>query len=144
MTHLLGLYWKHQPHELAYGPRWRKLAVFFSNVSRVAGIVPRVSFFIDGFNVYHSIKQAIDRRVITNGKWLDYRRFCENFVPLFGTGSQIAEIHYFSALATFLAPDVVVRHKTSIAGDLRRLKVCLFLHDILSFCHVGAIVGLII
>ncbi len=53
----------------------------------------RVSFFIDGFNVYHSLKDNLNYYKYL---WLDYRRFLEKFVRKRDT---LSDIFYFSAYA---------------------------------------------
>jgi len=53
----------------------------------------RVSFFIDGFNVYHSLKNDFNYHKYL---WLDYRRFLQKFVRKIDT---LADIFYFSAYA---------------------------------------------
>lgn len=80
----------------------------------------RVSFFIDGFNVYHSIKEALKIGAVKNAKWIDYRELCNTILVEFGhfgTGSKLAEVHYFSALAEHL-PDAQVanRHRALITA----------------------------
>lgn len=78
----------------------------------------RVAFFIDGFNVYYSVVNAIRARSITGGKWLDYYSLCETFrrdVPDLGSAYSLASVNYYSALATHL-PDhtKVLRHKALV------------------------------
>lgn len=51
----------------------------------------RVSFFIDGFNLYHSIKQFNP-----DCRWLNLRALCESFLK---DGEAIENIYYFTALA---------------------------------------------
>ena len=41
------------------------------------GKVIRVSFLVDGFNVYHSIDECLTNGRITHGKWFDYRGYCQ-------------------------------------------------------------------
>ncbi len=64
----------------------------------------RVSFFIDGFNVYHSLK---DKRKYNKFLWLDYRTFLQKFVR---KRDILADIFYFSAYAHWLS-DKAKRHK---------------------------------
>ena len=75
--------------------------------------MPRVSFFIDGFNVYHSIKEALGDGLITNGKWLDYRALCQSYLGLIGKDATLANVNYYSAIATHI-PDAALRHKSLI------------------------------
>lgn len=52
----------------------------------------RVSFFIDGFNVYHALISGNKYRKYL---WLDYRKFANRFVRKCDT---TADVYYFSAL----------------------------------------------
>ena len=50
----------------------------------------RVSFFIDGFNLYHSLKDyARDCR------WLDLRKLCESYLR---ENEQLGDVYYFTAV----------------------------------------------
>jgi uncharacterized LabA/DUF88 family protein len=77
----------------------------------------RVSFFIDGFNVYHSIKAAISDGSITSGKWLDFKALCESYIGLVGSGHTdgaiLSKVHYYSALAHHI-PAAAHRHRSLI------------------------------
>ena len=61
----------------------------------------RVSFFIDGFNLYHSLKQYTP-----NCRWLDLHRLCLSYLK---PGETLANIYYFTALSW--KPDKIERHK---------------------------------
>jgi len=67
----------------------------------------KVSFFIDGFNVFHSLK---DNRKYNKYLWLDYKSFLERYVR---KKDQLADIYYFSAYA-YWRPDSVKRHRMLI------------------------------
>lgn len=76
----------------------------------------RVSFLIDGFNLYHSV---VDLRRIhkTGSKWLDIYQLCNSYVYLFGKEAKLDSVHYFSALAHHLLPsdpEMVTRHRQFI------------------------------
>lgn len=82
----------------------------------------RVSFLVDGFNVYHSLK---DLQKLTGKplKWLDLRALCESYTQqvrsYIGDRVEIADIHYFSAIAEhlqFTHPGHIARHKDYIAA----------------------------
>ncbi len=62
----------------------------------------RVTFLVDGFNVYHSAKEA--QRDLGNAPtlWLNLRSLLSAYLFLFGREAILAEIYYFSALATHL------------------------------------------
>ncbi len=77
----------------------------------------RVSFLIDGLNLYHSIREAIRDHHITGGKWLDIRSLCQSYIYLFGKDAAVHEIYYFSALAThFNDVGIIQRHETYMAA----------------------------
>jgi len=96
----------------------------------------RVTFLVDGFNLYHSVRLA-ERDLKASTKWLDIKSLCLSYLPLIAntvkTKTQLVEIHYFSALAAHLEatnPDVTDRHKifirclksTGILVELSRFK----------------------
>ena len=89
----------------------------------------RVSFFIDGFNVYHSIKNPPFRPNIPRSKtryqrflWLDFKALAGRFVR---KGDEVADVFYFSAFATW-KPDAMARHRVFIdALKSRGIKVVL-------------------
>jgi uncharacterized LabA/DUF88 family protein len=80
--------------------------------------VNRVVFLIDGFNVYHSIRQALE----DGGgslKWLDYQGLCRSYLSVFGREARVERVIYFSAYATHVQqthPDVIVRHRRYVAA----------------------------
>jgi uncharacterized LabA/DUF88 family protein len=69
--------------------------------------VKRIVALIDGFNVYHAIK---NRRGWDRYKWLNYRKLASLFCRAKDT---LEGVYYFTALATWL-PDSVSRHRTFI------------------------------
>lgn len=78
----------------------------------------RVAFLVDGFNVYHSLREAqtvLERPV----KWLDLRSLCASYVTrsIFHRPAVLVSVNYFSAYATFLEPtrpDVVAHHRAYV------------------------------
>lgn len=79
----------------------------------------RVVFFIDGFNVYHSVKQAShDQGLKGRGtRWLDIPAFCSSFLPLISRDASKHAIHYFTAYASHLVasnPGLTARHQSYI------------------------------
>lgn len=79
----------------------------------------RVTFLIDGFNLYHSAKDASTHLGLggRGTKWLNIRAVCESFLPQLGRDATLEGIHYFSALAIHIEqyhPDVTNRHKLFI------------------------------
>lgn len=80
----------------------------------------RVSFLIDGFNVYHSL-DTLGKMTGASIKWLSLLRLCEGYLQAVrgGVGERVelAQVHYFSALAEHLLPrnpEVVERHSSYI------------------------------
>ena len=88
----------------------------------------KVSFFIDGFNVYHSLK---NKYVLKGGRryykyrkylWLDFCYLAQRFTRKRDT---LGDVFYFSALA-FWKPDSVKRHRLFIdALASRGIKIIL-------------------
>lgn len=75
----------------------------------------RVAFLIDGFNLYHSLRDAEAQG--GSVKWLDLTAFCTSFLPQLGSGARLGSIKYFTALATHLQhrdPQRVGRHQRYI------------------------------
>jgi len=74
----------------------------------------RVSFFVDGFNLFHSLK-AVERDIPGKQvKWLDLKGLCKEYLSQIGGGAVLSEIHYFTAYAEHLdtGPEgKVQRHK---------------------------------
>ncbi|AFM12961.1 NYN domain-containing protein [Turneriella parva] len=76
----------------------------------------RVSFLVDGFNVYHSLAD-VESEFKQKVKWLNLRRLCESYLPSLGRGATPAEFYYFSAHATHMTTrdaNVVNRHQVYI------------------------------
>lgn len=93
----------------------------------------RTAFIIDGFNLYHSVKNASADLGGTSTRWLDINALCGSYLHLVGNGAQTQGIYYFSALAHHLSsvnPGVVQRHEsflrclrsTGIHVELARFK----------------------
>lgn len=79
----------------------------------------RVTFLVDGFNLYHSVKQAMDDLEEPNLRWLDLRGLLESYLSIFGTEADLEEIHYYTAYAHHLTgrkPDVVNRHRKYVTA----------------------------
>ena len=77
----------------------------------------RTTFIIDGFNLYHSVKEASGYLHGASTKWLDIKSLCASYLHLIGGNAQLARVYYFSALAKHLqksAPGKVSRHSRLI------------------------------
>ncbi|MBN1555115.1 MAG: NYN domain-containing protein [Phycisphaerae bacterium] len=73
----------------------------------------RISFFIDGFNMYHALQEkptGCPTAKYQKYKWLNYRKLAELVV---GAQDDIERIVYFTAYATWKS-DSVKRHKNYI------------------------------
>jgi len=92
----------------------------------------RVSFLVDGFNLYHSLVEAAnDLKAST--KWLDLRSLCQSYLSVLGPGAVLESIYYFSALAKHIdarRPGTTLRHRnyvqclqsTGVIAELGRFK----------------------
>lgn len=73
----------------------------------------RVTFLIDGFNLYHSIEQAgFDSN--KKCKWLDIKSLLSSYLPQIGKQASIEEIYFFTAIRYHVQnknPDTVKRHE---------------------------------
>jgi uncharacterized LabA/DUF88 family protein len=81
----------------------------------------RISFLIDGFNLYHSLNDASQFFTGTSLKWLDIKRLCENYISNIGIALKenykLEKIYYFTSLANHLQkqyPGKILRHKLYI------------------------------
>lgn len=82
----------------------------------------RVTFLVDGFNVYHAVTNCVYLNQIKNGKWFDYYRYFDWMVKnnsTFSKGSTLVDVRLYSALAHHIdakSPGVVARHKDLLAA----------------------------
>ena len=90
---------------------------------------PRVVFFIDGFNLYHSVQEAQRLLPEQQLKWLDIPALCRSYLHQIGGGAELSEAHYFTAYAYHLrdkAPEKISRHKAFVrALTARKVKACI-------------------
>lgn len=70
----------------------------------------RAAFFIDGFNLYHSIASV---RGFKKYKWLNLRSLCEKFTT---THEKTCDVYYFTAYATW-KPESASRHRAYVAAN---------------------------
>jgi hypothetical protein len=74
----------------------------------------RVAFVVDGFNVYHSIREAEKLTAARPQRWLDLQSLCASYLPHFGRIATLQGVYYFSALARHLSAthhDIELRHR---------------------------------
>lgn len=79
--------------------------------------INRVTFLIDGFNLYHSVAEASWYLGDVSTKWLNLESLCKSYLQTIGTDARLEKIYYFSAFAEHLLfkdPDIVERHKAYI------------------------------
>nr|BDD44364.1 hypothetical protein 16 [bacterium] len=72
----------------------------------------KISFLVDGFNMYHSVSESNIRH-----KWLDLDSLCRSMVYLYGSDVKLHKVFYFTSFAKHrLGQDknVVSRHKDYI------------------------------
>ena len=73
----------------------------------------RTAFLVDGFNLYHSLRDASRDLGGAGTRWLDLSGLCRSFLNEIGGNAQVSEVGYFSALALHLEPvepGLVARH----------------------------------
>ena len=76
---------------------------------------PRVGFFVDGFNLYHSVTKVAQETSDESVKWLDLQGLARGILPLITPTASFASIHYFTALPEHLYltdPGRLQRHRT--------------------------------
>ncbi len=74
----------------------------------------RTAFLVDGFNLYHSLREASVALGGAHTRWLDLRSFCASYLAEVGGGAELGRLIYFSALATHreaMDPNVTARHR---------------------------------
>ncbi len=76
----------------------------------------RVAFFIDGFNLYHSLKDNAPEC-----RWLNLRKLCEHYIK--PEKENIVAIYYFSAIATWQPNQEKVQKHIKYIERLRRENI---------------------
>jgi len=61
----------------------------------------KVTFLIDGFNMYHSIL-SLKRKTGYSTKWLNLASLCTSYLHLFGKRAKLGSIQYFTAFPHYL------------------------------------------
>lgn len=80
--------------------------------------IGKAVFFVDGFNLYHSLNDNPAHRNYRKYKWLDLDKLCRCFITKTGT---IVKIFFFTTYVTW-NPSKVQRHKAYIKA-LEQVKV---------------------
>lgn len=79
----------------------------------------RTAFLVDGYNLYHSLREAERRAPGVGLRWLDLSAFARSFLEHLGRDAVLGEVAYFSALARhreFERPGTTARHRTYMAA----------------------------
>jgi len=77
----------------------------------------RVGFFVDGFNLYHSVAKVAQETSDESVKWLDLQGLARGILPLISPTASLASIHYFTAIPEHLYladPGRLQRHRTYV------------------------------
>lgn len=93
----------------------------------------RVTFLVDGFNVYHSAKDARSDLGGASTLWLDLNSLLGSYISIFGRKAVLTDIYYFSALAKHIdsvRPGTTKKHQdyidclrsTGVKVELGRFK----------------------
>ncbi len=80
-------------------------------------LMAKITFLVDGFNLYHSLREASDDLGLSKQgtRWLDLKSLCSSYLRLFGKSAVLSEIYYFSALAHHLRDaNNVTKHRQYI------------------------------
>jgi uncharacterized LabA/DUF88 family protein len=97
--------------------RWSRWAAYLPGFFLSIDIaMARISFFIDGFNLYHAIA---DEPRFRRFRWIDLTKLAQCFIP---PQDHLTEVFYFTAFASW-SPDKVARHRLFIrAQELNGVK----------------------
>jgi uncharacterized LabA/DUF88 family protein len=71
----------------------------------------RVSFFVDGFNLYYSLKNLAKERNDASIKWLNLHSLLSSYLR---EDEELASIHYFTAIYPFNGQGTMNRHRNYI------------------------------
>jgi len=77
----------------------------------------RVTFLVDGLNVYHSLRDATAALGGKSTKWLDLSSILASYLNSLGKEARLEEIWYFTSYAFHRSardPDVINRHRAYI------------------------------
>lgn len=62
----------------------------------------RVTFLVDGFNLYFSVRRAEAELPVSHLRWVDVLGLLSSYLYLFGREATLEEIHFFTAIPGFL------------------------------------------
>ena len=75
---------------------------------------PHVGFFVDGFNLYHSLAALAKESGDESVKWLDLQGLARGILPLVSPSASLRSLHYFTALPEHMyltEPGRLQRHR---------------------------------
>lgn len=81
-----------------------------------SGRAVRVSFLVDGFNLYHSLALAGGER--PGFKWLDVEGLCRSMLPDIHPAARLGPVTFFTAAPNHIevrSPGAVVRHREYVS-----------------------------
>ncbi len=83
----------------------------------------RVSFLIDGFNLYHSVVDASRDLGGASTKWLDIYSLFSSYLPDFGRAAKIENVHYFTAIPFYLNDGAKIKRQRDFNRCLESTNV---------------------
>ena len=88
----------------------------------------RVSFFIDGFNLYHSIRD-VEKVIKSKVRWLDLTSLMSSYLEHLSIDAKLQDIYFFTAIRNHVVktnPESVQRHQTYLkaleSSDIQVIK----------------------
>jgi uncharacterized LabA/DUF88 family protein len=80
----------------------------------------RISFYIDGFNIYHRLKDYQQKTKMCY-KWLNYKSL---FSSLLKDNEILADVYFFTALSKDFGEESIIRHNKYITAlELQGIKI---------------------
>jgi hypothetical protein len=71
----------------------------------------RVTFLVDGFNLYHSLLEASHDLGGDSTRWLDLRSLLSSYLSVFGAGAHISELARLASRHFKIGKLQYVRHR---------------------------------
>ena len=75
----------------------------------------RVCFLVDGFNLYHSVVEALEIHKAASMKWLDLLGLCRSYLHVIGRDATLERAFYFTAVPEW-RPDKAARQVVYISA----------------------------
>jgi len=75
----------------------------------------KIACLVDGFNIYHSLCEAVAAGAPTAIKWQDLKALCQSHLGAFNNkDAHLTDLFYFTSLAVYRKDTAVIRHKAYI------------------------------